>query len=163
MTTPRLLALVVLLVGAKASEATALLADEEFDSLFSSKTLILEVADKCLPMTIFVARTRTQKQRGLMFVRSMPENVGMLFVYPDKSTISMWMKNTIIPLDIIFLDGSGGVINVAADTVPYSLNPVRASAPGSFALELNAGAASELGIRAGMRLFIPDLQDIHDN
>lgn len=81
----------------------------------------------------------------------------MLFVYPAAVGISMWMKNTVIPLDIVFIDADGVIVNVAHDTTPFSLKSIPASGPAQYVLELNAGAATKLGLSNGQILFRPDL------
>jgi uncharacterized membrane protein (UPF0127 family) len=79
----------------------------------------------------------------------------MLFDFKTPSPISMWMKNTFIPLDMVFIDPKGRIINIAEHTVPHSLDPVGAAAPARAVLELNGGTASRLGIRPGDRVVFP--------
>lgn len=153
---PKALIVKLLLLASTSYGADTITADKEFFSLFNEETLVLEAGSYCLPMTIFLARTDAQKRRGLMFVRKMAPNTGMLFYYRPPASMSMWMKNTIIPLDILFLDQSGTLINVRADAKPYSLKPLRSTGVGSYALELNAGRAKELGLAPGMRILAPD-------
>ncbi len=158
--TPKLLIVNFLLLAPASFAANSITADKEFFALFEAQTLVLEADAFCLPMTIYLAQTGAQKRRGLMFVRKMAQDAGMLFYYEPATSMSMWMKNTIIPLDILFLDRTGTLINVKAETTPYSLEPLRSAAVGSFALELNAGRANELGLSPGMRIlntsFLPE-------
>jgi uncharacterized membrane protein (UPF0127 family) len=90
-----------------------------------------------------------------MFVRQLPRFSGMLFVYPDAAPRSMWMKNTYIPLDILFIRADGTVSSIAADTEPLSLQPIASKEPITYVLELNAGVSEELGIDAGSRVDVP--------
>ena len=93
-----------------------------------------------------------QQRRGLMFVRELPPDVGMLFIYESDAIRSMWMKNTYIPLDMVFARADGTVINVVTDTVPQTLDSHASTEPARFVLELNAGTARKLGIGKRSRL-----------
>ncbi len=153
----RLLTCLALVLASYSALAQNRVGDAEFRSVFSAVPVALEAHHSCIVHTIYLAVTGPQKSRGLMFVRSMAADEGMLFVYPPRSRISIWMKNTVIPLDVIFLDENGVVINVAADATPFSLASMRAAAPSTYALELNAGQAAILGVAPGQRLFLPSL------
>ena len=87
-----------------------------------------------------------------MFVREMPARTGMLFVYADENYRSMGMKNTYIPLDMVFARRDGTVASIASDTVPLSERSVTSSEPVTFVLELNAGTARRLAIDEDSRL-----------
>jgi len=101
---------------------------------------------------IYLAVDADQQRRGLMFVRKMPENTGMLFVYEDSDTHSMWMKNTYIPLDIVFARADGMVSSVIHDTLPLSLTSQSSIEPVNYVLELNAGTARRLNIGRKSRI-----------
>ena len=101
---------------------------------------------------VYLATEFEQQRRGLMFVRELPPDVGMLFIYDSDAIRSMWMKNTYIPLDMVFARSDGTVINVASNTVPQTLNSHASSEPARFVLELNAGTARKLGIGKRSRL-----------
>ncbi|OZA94136.1 MAG: hypothetical protein B7X57_02600 [Erythrobacter sp. 34-65-8] len=96
-----------------------------------------------------VAETVPQQQRGLMFRTELGPDEGMIFPYRTPQLLGFWMKNTPLPLDIIFLDEDRRIINIAARTTPYSLDSVYSERPGIAVLELIGGRAEELGIRAG--------------
>ena len=101
---------------------------------------------------VYLATEFEQQRRGLMFVRELPPDVGMLFIYDSDAIRSMWMKNTYIPLDMVFARSDGTVINVVSNTVPQTLNSHASSEPARFVLELNAGTARKLGIGKRSRL-----------
>jgi uncharacterized membrane protein (UPF0127 family) len=101
---------------------------------------------------VYLATELEQQRRGLMFVRELPQNVGMLFIYDGDAIRSMWMKNTYVPLDMVFARADGTVVNVVSDTVPQTLNSHVSSEPARFVLELNAGTARKLGIGQRSRL-----------
>lgn len=96
-----------------------------------------------------VAATPQEQQRGLMFRTQMGPDEGMIFPLAQVRMASFWMRNTVIPLDIIFIGPDNKIINIAANTVPYSESPVPSEAPAKAVLELNGGRAAELGIAPG--------------
>ena len=87
-----------------------------------------------------------------MFVRNLPETTGMLFVYPGEAYQSMWMKNTFIPLDVLFAKSDGRVSSIEKDTTPQSLKSISSTEPVKYVLELNAGITDTLSIEVGSRL-----------
>jgi hypothetical protein len=99
--------------------------------------------------TAEVAATPDEQERGLMFRTSVDPDGGMLFPYDPPQAISFWMKNTLVPLDIVFIGVDGRIVRVAAEAVPLSLDPIPSGAPVSGVLELRGGRAAELGIREG--------------
>lgn len=117
---------------------------------FPQSSLIIDTSDDaCVHFGIFIASERNAQARGLMFVREMPDDVGMLFIHPSERMISMWMKNTLIPLDMVFMDSSGVVTHIAENTVPGSLDTISSMQPALGILEINGGLAARLGIRPG--------------
>ncbi len=98
---------------------------------------------------IELALDRQQQEQGLMFRRTMDPDAGMLFVYDHPQEITMWMKNTILPLDMIFIKADNPVLRVAERAVPQSLAVIPSGGPAQSILEVNAGTASRLGIKPG--------------
>lgn len=96
-----------------------------------------------------VARTDSQQQRGLMERQTLGPDEGMIFPYNPPRMQSFWMKNTPLPLDIIFIGHDGRIINIAANTRPMSEEQYLSEAPASLVLELRGGRAGELGIGPG--------------
>ena len=96
-----------------------------------------------------VAVTPEAQARGLMFRTELPDDEAMLFPRDDLGIASFWMKNTPIPLDIVFIGPDRTILNIAAMTTPYSLDPVTAVGPTRAVLEIRGGLAEELGIAAG--------------
>jgi uncharacterized membrane protein (UPF0127 family) len=96
-----------------------------------------------------LAQSAQDQARGLMFRTQMGANEGMLFPYDPPRVLSFWMKNTVIPLDLIFIGPDRRVINVAANATPYSEDQIWSEAPAIAVLELNGGRAAELGIAPG--------------
>ncbi len=99
-----------------------------------------------------VARTAEEQARGLMFRRAMGADEGMLFPFDPPRQASFWMKNTVIPLDIVFIGPDRRVLNISANAEPYSLDPRPSAGAVSAVLELNGGRAAQLGIAPGARV-----------
>ncbi|MEJ2129278.1 MAG: DUF192 domain-containing protein [Woeseiaceae bacterium] len=133
--------------------ATGVLADQGLDSRFEKDVLIIEASEHaCHRFDIYVAVSAEQRSRGLMFVREMSPSTGMLFVYTNEP-VSMWMKNTYISLDMVFVRADGTVSSVIRNTEPQSLKSLRSIEPVAFVLELNAGVTERLGIDENSRIF----------
>ncbi len=99
--------------------------------------------------TVEIADTDELRARGLMFRQRLPEDRGMLFDFGSPRPVSMWMKNTYIPLDMLFIREDGTIAYIAENTVPKSLDTVGVSEPVLAVLELAGGTSKKLGIRAG--------------
>lgn len=99
-----------------------------------------------------VARSSQEQGMGLMFRAAMGPDEGMIFPMDPPRGAAFWMKNTVIPLDIIFVGVDGRIINIAANAVPYSLEPLESAGPVKGVLELNGGRAAQLGIATGDRV-----------
>lgn len=96
-----------------------------------------------------VARTPEEHEHGLMFRDSMAADHGMLFDFGDPQPVAFWMKNTKLPLDMLFIGADGRVAGISIDAVPYSEEPIPSPGPVRAVLEVNAGTARRLGIRPG--------------
>lgn len=98
-----------------------------------------------------IAQTELQKQTGLMFRASLENNNGMLFVYQPDSPICMWMKNTLVPLSVAFIDSDGTIINIE-DMQPQSLQSHCSKKPVAYALEMSQGWFKGKNIKPGMKI-----------
>lgn len=154
MIRPTLIAMALLLVSCSPQPAAQAVAPAQSSAVHPESGL------KVVPLTVTtptgkhilrveVAATGEEQARGLMFRTAMGPDEGMIFPRNSPDVASFWMKNTPLPLDIIFVGPDRKVINVAANTVPYSLEPVGALGPTALVLELNAGRAAALGIGPG--------------
>ncbi|MGO4570888.1 DUF192 domain-containing protein [Microvirga sp. 2TAF3] len=99
-----------------------------------------------------VARNDADRAQGLMYRRSMPANQGMLFDFGRVEPVAMWMQNTYLPLDMLFIRPDGTIARIAANTEPLSTRTIPSGEPVLAVLELNAGTAARLGIKAGDRI-----------
>lgn len=140
----RALALAVLLPGAAWAEAAC--APGRLDLRWDGgrESFAVELADE-----------PEERARGLMFRTEMGQAAGMLFVYDRPRQVSFWMKNTLIPLDMVFADATGTVTRVHEGAVPGDLTPIDGGAGVQFVLEINAGLAGKLGIGPGAVLRHP--------
>jgi hypothetical protein len=96
--------------------------------------------------TVEVARTEEEQAKGLMFRQSLAPDRGMIFPFVPPRAASFWMKNTFIPLDMVFVRADGTIARIADNTVPQSLDPVQVGEPVTAVLEIAGGRAAELGI-----------------
>jgi len=99
-----------------------------------------------------IARTDRQQRQGLMFRRRLAGNEGMLFVYSSAKILKMWMKNTYLPLDMLFIDAKGRIVNIVERTVPGSLEIISSVEQAMAVLEVNGGTTSRLNIQKGDRV-----------
>ncbi len=107
-----------------------------------------------MQFSLEVADTFPSRERGLMQRDSMPEDHGMIFVFDGEEDRAFWMKNTRIPLDIIYVAKNGAVVSTKSMR-PYDLSNVPSDGPAKYAIELNAGMAAKAGIKPGQILDIP--------
>lgn len=96
-----------------------------------------------------VMRTEPERERGLMYRKSMPRDHGMLFEYPNEQPVTFWMHNTYLPLDLIFIGKDGRVVNVAPDAKPMDDSLIPSAGPALGVLELDAGTAKTIDLKAG--------------
>lgn len=99
--------------------------------------------------TVEIATIPTQQEVGEMFRTSVPADGGMLFVWPQPQDSQMWMKNTLVPLDMVFIDADGKIRSIAEDTTPRSLAVIDSNGPVKATLELQGGITAKLGITVG--------------
>lgn len=125
----------------------------QLDRFFPKSTMQIATPDARLHnFEIWVADNDQRRARGLMFVKQMDANDGMLFIYPQPIRASMWMKNTFIPLDMLFVAVDGKVMQVVANTTPQSLKTIESTDEVVAVIELNAGTAERLHIAKGARV-----------
>ncbi len=105
--------------------------------------------------SIDIADDAAERSQGLMHVEQMPRFTGMLFVYERSERVAFWMKNTLIPLDMIFIDSTGTVVKVHDRAQPGDLTAIPSDQPVQYVLEINGGMAEMLGISAGSSLQHP--------
>ena len=127
--------------------------------VFPMSSLTIDARGKVHKFQVELALNPRQHAQGLMFRRRLAPNKGMMFVYKNSGAIAMWMKNTLIPLDIIFIKIGGLITRIVKRTVPMSETKILSVGPVIAVLELNAGMTDRLDIRVGDLVRSPVLQD----
>jgi uncharacterized membrane protein (UPF0127 family) len=123
--------------------------------VFKQSQLSISSGSHIYNFSIDVAENFAQRARGLMFRKSMPDQKGMLFLLDENQTVTMWMKNTYIPLDIIFINRAGVIVHIAKNAVPESLDIISSQFPVISAFEVNAGLTNRLNIKKGDKIIHP--------
>ena len=140
---------------------TAFLVVAPFQALaletFPVSTLTIKGEGATHQFTVEVAKSPGQQAQGLMYRRKMAADAGMVFIYPSAKPISMWMKNTLIPLDMVFIGASGGVTHIVERTTPMSQTIISSGGPAKAVLELNGGTANRLKLKTGDRVVLKDV------
>jgi len=124
-------------------------APEPLTAFPQSLLAIKSATGKVVNFKIWTADTEQREQQGLMFIRDMDEHAGMLFMFPQNQRVSMWMKNTYISLDLLFLNARGKIDYIAAGATPLSEAIIGPPTPEYAVLELKGGACERLGIKVG--------------
>ncbi|SES06455.1 DUF192 domain-containing protein [Rhizobium sp. NFR03] len=126
------------------------------DVTFESAPLTIETTDgRTHAFTVELALDSDQRAQGLMFRREMPSDHGMLFDFGQTRQVMMWMKNTFLPLDMLFVSKDGKVETVHENAVPHSEAIIDSRVPVAYVVELNAGTAKTLSITPGARIDLP--------
>ena len=118
-------------------------------------TLTIESAGGTHAFTVEIMDTPEGREKGLMYRRHLDANAGMLFDFDEPMRALMWMKNTFISLDMLFIRNDGHIANIAENTVPRSTTIISANGKVRYVLEVNAGTAKRLGIKSGDRVVLP--------
>lgn len=124
-------------------------------SAASAENLVIQTATSQHNFEIETVSTPQARADGLMYRTALPADGGMLFNFGKAETVAMWMKNTLIPLDILFIRADGVISSIEQRAVPRSLTPIAASEPVPAVLEINGGASARLGIQPGDRVLHP--------
>ncbi len=119
------------------------------DVLFKPASLKIETKNGPVLLNVEVADTEAKREQGLMFRRSLADDYGMIFLFDREHEITMWMKNTSIPLDMIFIGKDWRVRHIAYNAEPFSTDVISSVRPASRVLEIAAGQAKKLGLAVG--------------
>ncbi len=122
---------------------------------FERASLEIETKSGKHRFAIELALTSEQQAQGLMYRQRLAPDAGMLFLYNAEQPIAMWMANTFVPLDMLFIGGDGRIRHIAERTVPHSTAVIGSGGPALAVLEVNGGTASRLGIGVGDRVLYP--------
>ena len=130
--------------------------NRELDRAFPKSTLQIATPDARLhKIDVWVADTDARRMRGLMFVEHLADDAGMLFIYPYPQPIGIWMKNTPLSLDILFITAEGRVHRVAENATPQSTDTIPSNGVVLGVIELKAGSAARMKIAPGAQVIHP--------
>jgi uncharacterized membrane protein (UPF0127 family) len=124
---------------------------------FERDTLVIQRSNGRDQFRIWLAETPAQHQQGLMWIQRLPPDYGMLFLQPEVSPMTMWMKNTFVPLDMVFFDERGRILRIHERAVPQSEAFINSEVEVAGVLEILGGEARRRGLRIGDRLLHPRL------
>lgn len=149
---------ILLLAFLLATAVPGAAAEAQFQQFATTQLTIVSAGGKHR-FTVELAETPAQQEQGLMFRHRLAPDAGMLFDFKQPIAATMWMHNTLIPLDMLFVDQHGRIVNIAQRAVPESDATIAAAAPVRAVIELNGGTAERLGIKPGDRVLYPIFGD----
>ncbi len=141
-----------LICAPAAAQDSRLALDEDFDR---TEVVIVTRGGARHDFELYLADTPARREQGLMFVEALAPDEGMLFLFDPPRPVSMWMKNTLVSLDMLFVRRDGIITNMAVNTVPQTLSHHRSAGAATAVVELAAGTAARLGILPGDRVEHP--------
>ncbi len=144
-----IVAIVAIVAGVAAPPAARAAGPEPLSAFPRGVLAIRSVAGRVIDFRIWIANTPHRAEQGLMFVRTLDAHDGMLFPFPRGQPVVMWMKNTYVPLDMLFLDARGRIAAITRRAQPLSLDLIYAPEGTRAVVELQGGICDRLGIRVG--------------
>lgn len=111
--------------------------------------VVLHAGERSVPIRVELARTEAERERGLMYRNHLDPDAGMLFVFDREGPLTFWMKNTLIPLDMIFIGSDRRIVGIVDDAVPQTETPRRVNGTSRYVLEIGGGMSRRLGVAAG--------------
>jgi uncharacterized protein len=150
----RRLALLLFVMTSACSHST----NKDSTTPLALATVVLHAAGRTLRVQVEVVRTPETRAHGLMERRSLPAQQGMLFIFERQEVQAFWMKNTYIPLDMIFIDENMTVVGIVENAEPLTTVSRRVGSPSRFVLEVNGGYARQHGVVAGARVVFEGLR-----
>jgi len=148
-TLPLLVALLVTLMTGCGSGSGTSTQEPQFTKEGVLSFLEHDTAEEIVQIDIEIADTTAERTQGLMYRQSLPADAGMLFIFDSPRPLSFWMKNTYIPLDIIFVGETKEIVSIAKNTTPLSESPIPSGADAMYVVEVNAGFCDTHGIQQG--------------
>jgi len=123
-----------------------------------TRVVVISEAAPCVLFDVWVAATPAERAKGLMFIESLEPHEGMIFFYQQSIDVAMWMKNTLIPLDMLFIRSNQTVARIEANTTPLSERSIYSGEPVQMVLELAGGATTRWNIQADATVWFIDRQ-----
>lgn len=145
----RIIASLIALFVCFAATIAPTVAQQASEVQFDISSLVVETQEKDISFTIEVADSVEETSQGLMFRENLADDAGMLFDFGAPREPNMWMKNTLIPLDMLFIDEEGMIVAIAAKARPHSERRISPGVPVKGVLEIRGGLSEELGVKPG--------------
>lgn len=125
----------------------------------AAPTVVVRTASgRMVPFRVELARTEDERERGLMYREQLAPDAGMLFLFERSAPLTFWMKNTFIPLDMIFIDSDRQIIGIVENAEPRTLTARRVEGSAQYVLEIGGGVSAKLGVQAGSIVDFRDFQ-----
>jgi uncharacterized membrane protein (UPF0127 family) len=121
--------------------------------------VVVHAAHGPVTISVEIAATPARRERGLMYRTDLGADAGMLFLFPRDDDLRFWMKNTPLPLDMVFIDASRTIVGIVADTRPFSTQALGVGKPSRYVLEVHAGYCVKHGIAAGDKVDFEQVSD----
>lgn len=137
--------------------AVFLLLGLQFSPAAGADSLTIKSQSSEYKFEVEIADDAEERAQGLMFRKNLAPNAGMLFIYPTVQDVAFWMKNTLIPLDMLFIAADGHIVRIEKQATPLSETAIPSGAPVKAVLEVNGGLADELGVKQGDLVKYPGL------
>lgn len=147
------------LLGTPFMLAATAACSQDSEIKYDRSSLVIVTGAREIKFDIEMALTESQREHGLMFRKSLGPYEGMLFDFYREQTVSFWMKNTLIPLDMVFIAGDGTIRHIYANAKPLSTDTIPSESPVRAVLEINGGTAGLLGIKPGDKVKHPIFGD----
>ena len=122
-----------------------------------TKNIIIKNNYKDVYFNVEIARKKIDRDKGLMFRKNLKLDKGMLFIFPNESKVSMWMKNTLVPLDIIFISKNYKIVDIINNAKAMSKDILTSKVKAKYALEINAGLVKKLNIKIGNNIYFEEV------
>ena len=122
-----------------------------------TKNIIIKNNYKDVYFNVEIARKKIDRDKGLMFRKNLNLDKGMLFIFPNESKVSMWMKNTLVPLDIIFISKNYKIVDIINNAKAMSKDILTSKVKAKYALEINAGLVKKLNIKIGNNIYFEEV------
>ncbi|MCU0701511.1 MAG: DUF192 domain-containing protein [Myxococcaceae bacterium] len=134
--------------------------DYRMPRLPAGRVTVAATQGKKVSFDVEVAATRDSRTRGLMWRYALPETAGMLFIFPREQPLSFWMRNTLIPLDMLFIDAKGKVVSIVENAEPRTLSSRPSTGPATYVLEVPGGTCAKKGLKAGAQVTFEGISNI---
>jgi len=146
-----------LLAAAACRSGNAVKPETTRSDLRNAPTVVVPATGRDVTFRVEVARTPPEHERGLMYRSHLDADAGMLFLFDRPQALTFWMKNTLIPLDMLFIDSDRKIVGIVENAEPQTLTSRRVDAPAQYVLEIGGGLAARLGIRPGATVEFHDV------